>query len=184
VCVTGKLTVRDQLTSPSKESLLNLLRLDTGSVSRDYLFHLSSELTASTRPRIALIHHNPVQYGPEVCANKFAPLLLETLFSRGVQLLLHGHVHLSEDSVSPRPFLEQRTYAVPCPTLTSEPTSGHRGLNVLLLGKDGDTTRASILVWPLSTASGFNVKTLTVRYGFELGQNVNRVTHFPLSAAQ
>lgn len=96
--------VRDTVTaSPSKDELEKLLRCDQGAVNREYLLNLATMPSPSTAYRLGLIHHNPVQYGTAPCANRLAPQFLETLFKHGVRVVLHGHVHLSEDYSSSRP---------------------------------------------------------------------------------
>jgi hypothetical protein len=164
--------------APSKERLHELLRADEGAVNREYLLNLSAALMPAGEFRIGVIHHNPIPYGIERCANRLAPQLLETLFHKGVGVLLHGHVHLSEDPSTRRPASPGNAYPIPCPTLTSITTSGERGMNVCVVGKDGTDTRMSVFVWNMSSSTQFRKEGLSLRYGLRLtpGSDVE-VTH-------
>jgi hypothetical protein len=162
---------------PTKERLKELLRADEGAVNREYLLNLAAALPPGPPARIGVIHHNPIPYGTETCANPFAPQLLETLFKRGVRVVLHGHTHLLEDHANPRPVSPGRAYPIPCPTLTSISASGGRGFNVFMLGFDGADVRLSVLVWSLSTSSDFKPETLTLRYSMRLTSTEIDVAH-------
>jgi hypothetical protein len=163
--------------APSKDRLDELLRSDKGAVNREYLLNLSSVLKVAPGIRIGVIHHNPIQYGIATCANHFAPQLLETLFDRGVRVVLHGHAHLTEDHSMQRPVSPGSAYPIPCPTLTSITTSGERGMNVFMLGQEGGDTRMSVLVWNLSTSTQFKREGLSLRYSLKLTNRDVEVTH-------
>lgn len=165
--------------APSREELHQLLRLDEGSVNEEYLYNLAASTSGAARARIAVIHHNPVQYGTEINANRLAPQLLETLFSKGVRVVLHGHTHLSEDIISARPISPSRAYPIPCPTLTSYPVAGERGFNVCILGSDGEDLWLSILVWSLSLSGDFKKEQLRQRYKIRITGSDFVVEHGP-----
>lgn len=161
----------------SREALQNLLRVDEGAVSREYNLCLSNLPEASTQTRLGVIHHHPIQYGIEPCHNKFAPQLLETLFKKNVPLLLHGHVHLTEDFASCRPPMSGRTYPIPCSTLTSICTSGDRGMNIHLIGKKNGIKEMTTLYWNISTSSDFKKEGLMKRYKSSIHADKIMVTH-------
>ena len=156
----------------------DLLRTDKGEVSQEYLFHLSKQLTKSERLGIGVIHHNPVQYGKEISANALAPQLMETLWSRGVPVLLHGHIHLSEGKGDKRPATPGLSYPVPAPTLTSVTSAGSgRGLNVHFIGPEVTERRMDTVVWPYASSMAFQVADAVWKYRFRFGPTVCAVEH-------
>ncbi|KJU85321.1 phosphohydrolase [Candidatus Magnetobacterium bavaricum] len=165
-----------------KSKIESLLRCDEGSVNREYILGLKDISINNNQTRIGVIHHNPIQYGPAPCANKFAPQLLEELRKRDTKILLHGHVHLDEDlsGNNRRPILNAQAYPIPCNTLTSVSVAGGQGMNIHIVGKDNnDSTVKKIhtLVWKLSTDSNFKKEVLSIRYSFTIKGNEITVSH-------
>lgn len=175
------LEVRDILSEEidaSVENLNNLLRTDKGAVNQQYLFMLNSEISEDLNAlRIGVMHHNPIPYGTEPCENKYAPLLMETLRKKNINIIMHGHVHLTEDLSSNRPFLQTCSYPIPCPTLTSINLSGKKGINVHLIGNDNGLTAVSTSIWELSASSGFNEDGISVRYRLQINKDNVSVKH-------
>jgi hypothetical protein len=143
--------------------LVDLLRQDQGAINREYLYNIADLARAEAPLRLAVIHHNPTQIGAEPCANRLAPQLLDTLHKHGVPVLVHGHVHLVEDSSEQRAPAPGRTYSLPCTTLCSECSAGGRGFSVHLVG--GRTAQhLDTLLWQLSPSSAFTRDGLALRY--------------------
>jgi predicted phosphodiesterase len=158
--------VRELLRGPrkSRETLQQLLRVDEGSVNHEYLYNLAMLPERRLPLRIAVTHHNPIQYGTECCANRLAPKLLETLHGKSCAILLHGHVHLVEDRRSERPVLSRQTYPVPCTSLAAECIAGNRGMSIHLLGNTDSGRVIDTLLWEMSPDASFKSDGLTWRY--------------------
>lgn len=111
----------------SRKTIEKLCREDTGELSTDYIFHLKSNLRATDKTTVALIHHNLEQYGERPCQVTQKPELLSTLFEKKIHLVFHGHTHLSETQNSGRTANDGEAFPIPCPTLSSdcEPGSVH-----------------------------------------------------------
>jgi 3',5'-cyclic AMP phosphodiesterase CpdA len=148
----------------SVDALRDLLRRDEGAVNREYLFNLAKLPKREAGLRVGVIHHNPIQYGIEVCANKFAPQLLESLYTKEATILLHGHVHLVEDAGGFRPVGDKQAYPIPCPTLCSEAIAGGKGLAIHLLGRNGTKRTFDTLIWQMSASSGFREEGVALSY--------------------
>ncbi len=157
-------------TGATPETLQSLLRVDEGAVNQEYLFNMSALSTTDGHLRMALTHHNPIQYGTETCANRLAPKLLETLRDVGVPVLLHGHVHLTEEPDSHREVLQHQAYPLPCTTLCSDCVAGGKGLSVHLVSRKASTMIHS-LVWPVASTSGFKAGSISVRYRLEIDES-------------
>lgn len=165
----------------SLEKLIDLLRVDEGGVNREYLLEIARAPSMSSDVRLGVIHHNPIQYGSSICANPFAPQLLETLGQKGILTLFHGHVHLWEDRSVRRGMVQKRAYPIACSTLSSITTSGGSGMNVCLVGRGKGTSHVSVLPWQLSSTGAFGGDELSVRYQFRLrGGSECEVVHWPL----
>jgi len=165
------------LCHPNEDTLRNILRTDEGAVNREYILALSENLDETDFLRIAVGHHNPQHYGREPCANRLAPLLLETVYGKGGRVFLHGHTHLTEDVATKRPVVPGQAYAVPCPTLSSIPTSGSHGMMVHLVGPMNTRRRMASLVWELSTSSDFKSEHLRMRYSLRFNGDGIEVSH-------
>jgi 3',5'-cyclic AMP phosphodiesterase CpdA len=153
----------------SDSDFIDLLRLDRGSVDHEYLFWIDKCFTERKNLALGVIHHNPVQYGIQTCENPMAPELMETLWRKGIRVLLHGHVHLSEANSSQRPPVPFRAYPMPAPTLCSVTTAGSgRGINILFVGRDGSGTRIDTLVWSFTESLAFNTGDAVLRYRLAL----------------
>ena len=147
------------------EKLWDILRLDEGALNQEYLYHLSASLDKTEYVTLGVIHHNPIQYGVETCQNKFAPQLLETLWSKNIPILLHGHIHQSEGKGSKRPFVSGNAYPIPAPTLSSITNTGSgRGLNIHIVETVSSHTKVDTLVWPISGSMAFHIADAFVRY--------------------
>ncbi|MBU0579533.1 metallophosphoesterase [Patescibacteria group bacterium] len=158
--------------------LTNLLRVDEGAVNQEYLLSIAKSLSVpNASTRIGVIHHNPIQYGTERCANRLAPELLKTLRKNKVSLILHGHTHFVEDP-SFRPMGDRQAYPIPCPTLCSICTAGGRGMNVHMIGDAGSTRKVSTVVWQISESSGFHANLASLRYRIALHEGDVTVQHF------
>jgi hypothetical protein len=144
-----------------RSALENLLRVDEGAVTQEYLFYLAKLPKCDLPLRMAVMHHNPIQYGRETCPNKFAPQLLDTLYQVGVPILLHGHVHLIEHDPQ-RPLHAGSTYPLPCTSLCSECFSGGRGLMIHFIGNDGATV--DTFPWEMSQTGAFKSDGIKIPY--------------------
>lgn len=165
--------IREALTavavSDNEERLLNLLRLDEGSVNQEYLFTISKFLERRMRSALAVIHHNPIPYGVETCRNRFAPRLLETLWQKQIPIVLHGHIHMVESRATERNVFKGQTFSIPAPTLCSIPTSGAgRGLNIHFLGKPDGVREFRTLNWTFSESMGFNPQDAYLKFRLHL----------------
>jgi calcineurin-like phosphoesterase family protein len=159
------------------QDLQELLRVDAGEVSQEYLFNISN-LPAVNSLCLGIIHHNPVQYGVETCQNSLAPKLMEKLWSRGVPLLLHGHTHLSEPKSNRRPAAPGLAYPVPAPTLTSITTAGSgRGINIHFIGPESTNRQIDTLVWNYSPSTAFLPTDAVWRYRIVIQPDSCSVDH-------
>lgn len=107
--------VRTLLKEPSDEALLNLLRVDEGSVNHEYLYELASLPQPEASIRIGITHHNPIQYGTERCANRLAPQLLRALMKIEGDKLRFQHVKQSgfdRDGVFGQKTLQQISHSI------------------------------------------------------------------------
>jgi hypothetical protein len=177
--------VRDLITSdsPLSNKLIDLLRVDEGALTREYILEISKGLQETNkketnRTRIAITHHNLVQLGIAACVNRYAPLLTQTLYKKHFGLVMHGHVHFAEEPSLQHPLQEGHSYSIPCPTLTSDPEAGGwRGFNIHLLGTPGTERQITTLLWRLSMNSSFEPVNLFPRYQFKLNRGSIEVTH-------
>jgi hypothetical protein len=173
--------VRDAITGSSGdiESLLNILRVDKGAVNRQYLMNITSNIAGRSEDTIAVIHHNPIQYGVETCENRFAIQLLETLHGKRVPLIFHGHTHLVDDPGQHRPAIPNQCYPVPCPTLCSVTSAGsNRGMNVHLVGGNSAQTIIGTILWAMSGTEAFKSEGARLRYKFSVTDgHVRSVEH-------
>lgn len=157
--------------SGDRETLLNLLRVDNGGVNREYIFRMRDLPPRILANRIAVTHHNPVQYGTECCTNPVAPLLLETLKKVGVPVVLHGHIHLTEDVSSTRPVTPKQAYPLPCTSLCAECVSGSRGFSIHLMAQIDEGRVIDTLQWDLGQNRAFEPERLRWRYRAVLEPN-------------
>lgn len=161
-----------------QEDIIKLLRLDKGEITREYLLQMVKLLTKSNNFKIGVTHHNLVSYGEEINLNKFAQQMLTKLYKNDIHIILHGHVHLMEDSPPERPVMKGHAYPLPCPTLTSFPHSGERGFNIHFFKKNGDTQNFQTLVWPLHQESSFEISKIYSRYSITTGPGkIQEVKH-------
>ena len=152
-----------------EENFLNLLRVDNGEVNREYLYDISCCKNDHNATTLGVIHHNPIQYGIETCLNKYAIQLLETLYKIDVPLLLHGHVHQVDDPGSQRPVITGQSYALPCPTLSSIPSSGSsRGINMFFVGEETIPRKIWTLQWSISSSTSFKPDGATIKHLFRI----------------
>jgi hypothetical protein len=139
---------------------------------------LAKQLAKDGRIGVGVIHHNPIQYGKEISANVLAPQLMETLWSRGVPVLLHGHVHLSEGKGNKRPATPGVSYPLPAPTFTSVTAAGSgRGLNIHFIGPDVNDRRMDTVVWHYSPSMAFQAADAFWKYRFRFNPTVCAVEH-------
>ena len=88
-----------------------------------------------------------------------------TPVEKNIHLLLHGHVHLTEDNATERlPYSKNSTFTIPCPTLTSVVTSGVRGFCVHIIGSNKSEKKITTGVWGLSTSMDFKKDGFKIRY--------------------
>lgn len=165
-------TVRNVLSDAlnTKEDLeaaiKTLNREDQGSVSQEYVTRIATLLSATSSTRVGLIHHNPIGYGVQPCANPYATQLRETLFDRSARVILHGHVHLSEEKsdIAREPEVG-RAFPIPCATLTSVCTAGTRGMNVCFVGRDETGQRQlGVAHWAPAGSAHFRREGLELHY--------------------
>lgn len=156
----------------SHEDMLSILREDKGEISREYIMHVAELNALKGRTGLAVTHHHLCPFGAVPCFTRFAPQLLETLFSKGFSVVMHGHVHLVEDLQPQRPVLSDTAYPIPCPSLTSYSVTQNNGFNIHLLGPNDNPRQMTSLVWQLSMASSFKASGLSPRYQFQLGRNI------------
>ncbi|MFO1523253.1 MAG: metallophosphoesterase [Kiritimatiellia bacterium] len=159
-------SVRELLSSESasEDDLISLLRADEGSVNNEYLFNISNFAFPSGKTGFGIIHHNPIQYGIETCKNRYAPSLLKTLAQKNVNVLFHGHTHLTEQDTR-RPLTPDHSYPIPCPTLCSITTAGSsRGFNIILHGRGESSVKTSCSHWHMTEAADFSRVGLFPRY--------------------
>jgi len=163
--------------SISDSNFFKLLRIDEGAIDREYLYKISNLDIRNELQTIAIIHHNPIQYGTEVCKNPLAPQMLETLAKKNIPLLFHGHTHLIDDPGRNRPIEESITYPIPCPTLCSVTSSGAgRGINIHFIGEGTNSRTIDTIVWTLSNSSSFNSDGIKLRYRFHTKNKIIALT--------
>lgn len=152
---------------PTDENFKNILRVDYGDINIEYISDMVKEIRQrKDRLRLAVMHHNPIQYGREICKNMNAPLLLENLASINFPILLHGHVHMHEELFNLRNYDSKQSYPIPCPTLTSICSSGGMGFNIHVIGKKDDKTCMTTAVWEVSNLPDFKIEALDIMYKF------------------
>lgn len=162
----------------TRDELLEIMRLDEGQIDHDYLYHIAKMRANGDGLRLAVMHHHPVQYGTELCKNKYAPELLQMLWNNKIPIVLHGHVHLYEDSARKRPFDPDRAYPLPCTTLCSECVAHGKGMSIHLVGKDSSGLRhIDTLVWELSSDSSFDLTQLRHRYRVNVKDKALEISH-------
>ena len=173
------LAVRNVMGAAStSEDLSDILRIDEGQMSQNYISFLE-ELPNSNALRFAVMHHNPVQYSVDCCKCSHATLLLARLKEQGINLLLHGHVHLQEDLTNSRNlYTDASAYPVPAPTLSSYPTAGQNGFSIHFVGKkNSDSERVSTAYWPMSTKHEFRKEMLSLRFQFTVENGTLHLIH-------
>ena len=162
----------------SINDISELLRIDEGEVTHEYLFNIGVALGTDTSTCFGVIHHNPVPYGIEMCRNSLAPKLMETLWKKGVPVLLHGHVHLAESRSNKRPAAPGQAYPIPAPTLTSVTTAGSgRGINVHFVGPDDEQLQFDTLIWSYSQSMAFQPVDAVWRYRVKVNPDACEVEH-------
>jgi hypothetical protein len=149
---------------PNRDDLVKLLRRDIGGVNREYIHNIAALKKRDHFMRIGVTHHNPIGYGSETCQNPLAPLMLETLFRNGTKVLVHGHVHLSEDRGAFRPMPMNQSYSIPAPTLCSECVSGSRGFLIHFIGEEMDSKCFDSVLWEVAASSNFNPNQVRIAY--------------------
>lgn len=153
------------------KSLQNILREDKGEMGRDYILHLKTTLKDVDCPTFALSHHHLHQYGLDACQNSYSKVLLESLASKGIRLILHGHTHLIEEKGSSRIVDSSQAYPIPCPTLCSDSEPGSSfGFMMHFIGPDSTPRNVSTAVWLIDNAKFFNIASdrLFLRYKYLL----------------
>ncbi len=164
-------------TAGTEEELLECLRLDEGGVNEEYIYNIIKYLNVVGETAIAVIHHNPIQYGVQTCSNKCAPHLMQALDHAGVSILLHGHVHLTESRENKRPPQRRRIFPVPAPTLCSIPTAGATGLNIHYIGPPASARNMDSAILRFSESGNFAPEDASLRYRFVIGGGYLEVTH-------
>jgi hypothetical protein len=172
----------------NKDYLTKLLRQDTGSFSEGYISSIDSSVwTPSDSPglenttTIAVTHHNPYQYGSEICQSPDAPLLLQTLANKGIFLILHGHTHFIENHAIRRPVIPGQAYPIPCPTLSGLPYSrgSTNGFMLHMFGPAGTGRHVTSVQWMINHLGEFDRSSehLRARYRFVVDKDRLRVRH-------
>jgi 3',5'-cyclic AMP phosphodiesterase CpdA len=152
------------------DAIISHNRADSGEISLEYL-SLFAQLpdVESKAARIAMTHHNLVSYGPENAQNKNAFATLRTLRNKGVNVVLHGHLHMFEGNVKSRVEIPDMAFCIPCSTLCSYPVHRSRGFMMHVLSNAPQRDLLS-LVWEISdefifTAEGIQPAYLTHALG-------------------
>jgi hypothetical protein len=165
-------------TDPLASKIYDILRGDTGAVNYEYILNISRELKEADRTRIAITHHNLCDFAMIPCANPFAHLLLQTLYKKKIDVVLHGHIHTAEDSPPRRPIMGGHAFAIPCPTLAGDPAfGGSRGFSIHLLGREDKQSRLCSLIWQLSGSLTFEGYNIYPRYRINLNTDPLDVIH-------
>ena len=169
------------------DDLTKLLRQDTGEFTEKYLSEIdrgvwgrSERHELSDSMTIAVTHHNLHQYASDICGSPHAPHLRTLLARKQIQLVLHGHTHLTEDRSRERPAASGEAYSVPCPALGCEPAIGSmNGFMLHLISPVGDLTRVSSAVWTISDIGHFEQSGghLCMRYRFKVYSDRLTVKH-------
>jgi hypothetical protein len=120
-----------------------------------------------------------VQYGAECTQNRLAFALLKTLFSKGIRIVLHGHLHMFEDSGQTRPELEGQAYSIPCSTVSSHSWRRSPGFMVHLITK-GAIRKMITFTWELSSAECFNLDFLRPEYTANLSGGPLNMRRLPI----
>lgn len=167
--------------APMNDKLKKLLRVDEGAFSQEYILDLTKELTETRHTRVAVTHHNVIQYGSALCKNRLSNSLLRTLYEKNIRAIFHGHIHLMEDLNSLRPPIKYQPYAIPCSTLNSEPDAGgSRGFCIHLLGHNDADIFLSTLEWKMHMDLAFYPTNLIPHYRICLSKDPILVEELPL----
>jgi 3',5'-cyclic AMP phosphodiesterase CpdA len=146
-----------------RDKIIEHVRRDSGAISMEYLALLSKSLSATNLARIAVTHHHLVQYGAECCQNRLGFALLRTLFTKGIRVVLHGHVHMFEGRETLRTEIPELAYCIPCSTLSSQTWRGNPGFMVHVISNGGDRELRSF-TWERSAGEFFGGDMLRPAY--------------------
>jgi predicted phosphodiesterase len=175
-----ELVVGEVTNASLRDRIVEQVRRDSGAISMEYLALLSRSLGPSGCARLAVTHHHLVQYGSECCQNRLGFALLKTLFSKGVRVVLHGHIHMFEGSEVLRTEIPELAYCIPCSTLSSHTWRGSPGFMVHVVS-NGTDRELSSFIWERSAGEFFSADLLRPAYLAKLSGDRAAVRRPPFS---
>ena len=160
-----------------KDSLSELLRVDTGEISRGFIFHISKSLRPVDRTTFALTHHNLDSYGERPVLMPYKEHLLKTLYDRNVMLILHGHTHLTETSDSGRTPNQKQAFPIPCPTLCSDNEPGSNwGFLVHFIGSNNGNRVITTYIWEIDANKFFSIDPSRLKPLYQFNIHTNNLS--------
>ena len=166
---------------PGSDKMIDLLREDKGELSNEYIEFIRT-LVKPEHQTIAINHHNLCQYGTEICLNQNAKELLSALSEKEIQLVLHGHTHLSESRKTKRNPNPGEAYPIPCPTLCGKPMSGStNGFMMHLIGPEQENRLITSVIFNINESKTFSLDSehIDIRYRSTISKNKIKVAHLP-----
>ena len=153
-----------------KNCLEEILRIDKGSFSKEFLSHINKNLVLDKEfTNIAITHHNLRHYGSHECTNKHAQHILKMLYDKGCYFVLHGHVHLVENKKHESEAINSNhAIPIPCSSLSSHCFAGAKNSFNIHIIKNSDAKKTMNTYYcPINLNELFEPMDITSYYYFD-----------------